>query len=334
MSTYSHSRAGRESTSAASSTSKASNSGESFESEDYHEDWSKTTHEKDSWANRERRRSNKFSKIDRDIAIQDYERKVRSREGRRGSSVLGIFRPGVDKDGNPLILSDDHHDEDVEIKLDEDGKVLPLSPSITIAFAKPDERRLSLLSENSDKRRGSVLSLWKAGKDSRGKDQIHSGHGDGEDDDHDWEVLTDDDASSPASPRLDDRGVFHEIAIGEPVEPVVLEASPRLDDRGVFHELAIGEPLEQVLSTTSDDKGPQERERHGSILSIWSNRKSRDGKNVILSGFEPDLAVEEPTPDEKVVIPAKRGHEKTGSILSMWSDEKSGFDEDRKGKKV
>ena len=234
---------------------------EAFE-EDPFEDWTKTTHEKDSWANRERRRSNKFAKIDSDMALQQYER---SRSGRRASSALGIFSQGIDKNGNAIVLSDhvnDHEDFELPVELDKDGKKL-LSPSIAIAFARPDDRRLSMSSQNSDKRRGSILSLWKTGKDKDGKDHIHSGH-EGED----WaDAVSNTSESAPASPRVDNRG-----------------------------------------------------DRRGSILSIWSQGKDKEGKIVIHSGEEHEGDINPPL--EKPESPKMRGQERRGSILSMWSEEK------------
>lgn len=298
------------------SASVTSDSGNS--DENHYEDWSKITPEKDSWAYRERRRSNKFSKIDSDVALQSYER---SRSGRRASSALGIFSQGVDSNGNPIILSDDRHEE-FEIPAEQEKKLL--SPSIAIAFSRPDDRRLSMSSQNSDKRRGSILSLWKTGKDKDGKDQIHSGH-EGED----WgDAVSTTSESVPSSPRLDDRGdrrgsilsiwkqgkdrdgniVIHS---GEEHDPILVP----LDENGQLSELA-----------TSKKEVP-EKERHGSILSIWTQGKDKGGKTVIHSGEEHDGVIEPPV--EKVESPKLRGQERRGSILSMWTEEKGRDTQDK-----
>jgi len=305
------------------STAISSGSGSVLSEEDPYEDWTKTTSEKDSWATRERRRSNKFAKIDSDMALQQYER---SRSGRRASSALGIFSEGVDSNGNPIIKSDDHH-EDFELPVEVDKEVNKkfLSPSISIAFSRPDERRLSMSSENSDKRRGSILSLWKTGKDKAGNDQVHSGH-EGED----WvDAVSNTSGSVPASPRLDDRGDRRGSILS------IWKQGKDRDGHTVIHsgeehdEIIIpldenGQPLE---ATAANVKDIQERERHGSILSIWTQGKDKEGKTVIHSGEEHDGEIALPL--EKVESPKLRGQERRGSILSMWTEEKGRDTQDK-----
>jgi hypothetical protein len=304
--------------------STAVSSGSGISEEDPFEDWTKTTHERDSWANRERRRSNKFAKIDSDMALQRYER---SRSGRRASSALGIFSEGVDKNGIPIIKSDDQHDDfELPVEVDkETGNKRLLSPSISVAFSRPDERRLSMSSQNSDKRRGSILSLWKTGKDKQGNEIVNSGN-EGED----WaEAVSNTSGSVPNSPRLDDRGdrrgsilsiwkqgkdrfghtVIHS---GEEHDEIIIP----LDEKG--------QPLE---ATAANVKEVQPRERHGSILSIWTQGKDKDGKTVIHSGEEHDGEIAPPV--EKPESPM-RGQERRGSILSMWQTEDKGRDTQEK----
>lgn len=305
--------------------STAVSSGSGISEENPFEDWTKTTSEKDSWANRERRRSNKFSKIDSDMALQRYER---SRSGRRASSALGIFSEGFDSNGNPIIKSDDHH-EDFEIPaavgMDGAGNKKLLSPSISIAFSRPDDRRLSMSSQNSDKRRGSILSLWKTGKDKAGNDQVHSGH-EGED----WgDAVSNTSGSAPNSPRLDNRGDRRGSILS------IWKQGKDRDGHTVIHsgeehdEIIIpldenGEPLE---ATATNVEKVQERERHGSILSIWTQGKDKDGKTVIHSGEEHDGEIALPV--EKVDSPRMRGQERRGSILSMWTEEKGRDTQDK-----
>lgn len=278
--------------------------------EDTYEDWTKTTHEKDSWANRERRRSNKFAKIDSDMVRQQHER---SRSGRRASSALGIFSQGVDSNGNPIILSDENHEE-FELPLDIDRKLL--SPSISIAFSRPDDRRLSMSSQNSDKRRGSILSLWKTGKDKDGRDHIHSGH-EGED----WgDAVSTTSATPPASPRLlEERGDRRGSILS------IWRQGKDRDGKTVIHS---GEEHDEIIVPLDDNGEPipapikeiPERERVGSILSIWSQGKDKDGKTVIHSGEEHDGVIELPV--EKLEVPKNRGQERRGSMLSMWTEDK------------
>lgn len=300
------------------------------ESIDHSEDWTKTTHEKDSWATRERRRSNKFAKIDHDVAQQRYER---SRSGRRASSALGIFSQGVDSEGNPIIRSGDEKFEVFEMPLgqgqttmvDKDGKRISNTPSIAIAFAKPDERRLSMSSQNNDRRRGSILSLWKAGKDKDGNDHIHSGH-EGED----WvDAISQTSGSAPNSPRLlddintrgdrrgsilsiwkqgTDRDGHTVIHSGEEHDEIIIP----LDEHGA--------PIELPAAKDKDAQAEKE-ERMGSILSIWSQGKDKEGKTVIHSGEEHDGALEVPA-EKTLESPKMRGQERRGSVLSMWSEDK------------
>lgn len=280
--------------------------------EDPYEDWTKTTHEKDSWANRERRRSNKFSKIDSDMALQQYER---SRSGRRASSALGIFSQGVDKNGNSIILSDENHEEfELPIEVDKDGRKM-LSPSIAVAFSRPDDRRLSMSSQNSDKRRGSILSLWKTGKDKDGRDHIHSGH-EGED----WgDAVSTTSGTPPASPRMtDDRGDRRGSILS------IWKQGKDRDGKTVIHS---GEEHDEIIIPLDENGQPivvekkeiPERERVGSILSIWSQGKDKDGKIVIHSGEEHEGPIEIPV--EKVESPKIRGQERRGSVLSMWTED-------------
>lgn len=303
--------------------STAVSSGSGVDEDDPYEDWTKTTHEKDSWANRERRRSNKFAKIDSDMALQQYER---SRSGRRASSALGIFSQGVDGNGNPIIMSDEHH-EDFELPPVEGEGVNKrlLSPSIAIAFSRPDDRRLSMSSQNSDKRRGSILSLWKTGRDKDGNDHVHSGH-EGED----WgDAVSNTSGSVPASPRLDDRGdrrgsILSIWKQGKDREGRTVIHSGEEHDEIIIPLDENGQPLE---ATPANVKEVQERERHGSILSIWSQGKDKDGRTVIHSGDEHDGEIVIPV--EKLDSPKMRGQERRGSILSMWTEEKERDTQDK-----
>ena len=267
------------------------------------------------------------------MAIQQH---ARSRSGRRASSALGIFSEGVDKNGNPIIKSDDQH-EDFELPVAEvvngngTGAKL-LSPSIAIAFSRPDERRLSMSSQNSDKRRrGSILSLWKTGRDREGNETVHAGghdHGDveeGEGEGADWaDAVSNTSGSAPGSPRLavdtrgDRRGSILSIwKQGKDRDGHTVIHSGEEHDEIVIPLDADGQPLE---ATPANVREVQERERHGSILSIWAQGKDKEGRTVIHSGEEHDGEIALPV--EKVESPKMRGQERRGSILSMWTEER------------
>lgn len=115
----------------------------------YEQDWNTTTHERDSWATRERRRSTPFANLSNTAFIgTNHEVK----HGRSGSST----RP---RKGSVLSIWSDPNGDD-----------------------EPDDilvRVSSRKSEGSPRegRRGSVLSLFSRRKNEDGKDIIHSdGH--------------------------------------------------------------------------------------------------------------------------------------------------------------
>ena len=202
------------------------------------------------------------------------------------------------------------------IEAEKDSKKT-LSPSITIAFPRPDERRLSVSSQSSDKRRGSILSLWKHGKDKDGNHHLHSGH-EGED----WDAVSATSGTPPASPRLtDDRGDRRGSILS------IWRQGKDREGRTVMHsgeehdEIIV--PLDvngQPMVVEKKEKEVPERERVGSILSIWSQGKDKDGKTVIHSGEEHEGPIEVPV--EKVESPKPRGQDRRGSVLSMWSEDK------------
>ena len=170
-------------------------------------------------------------------------------------------------------------------------------------------------SQNSDKRRGSILSLWKTGKDKDGRDHVHSGH-EGED----WvEAISTTSGSVPSSPRLDDRGdrrgsILSIWKQGKDRDGHTVIHSGEEHDEVIVPLDESGEPLQATIS-----KEVPQRERVGSILSIWSQGKDKEGKTVIHSGEEHDGVIELPV--EKVESPKMRGQERRGSMLSMWTED-------------
>lgn len=126
------------------------------------QDWSKVTADKDTWAHQERRRMSGWSNTD----VANYKHM----EGRRGS-VLSMWAPGKDKDGNDVLYHNDDKDKSgsaIDDNRSESGRsqngnsLMPGSPKGS------NSRRAS--SNQGSERRGSILSLWKGGKDKHGND--------------------------------------------------------------------------------------------------------------------------------------------------------------------
>lgn len=265
------------------------------------------------------------------MAIQSSEKQARSR--RTPSTVLGIFQEGLDNRGKPSILSDDHHD-DIEV----DEELLNEADSRkSITF---DERRLSMSVPNDDKRLGSILSLWKSGKDKDGNDHIHAGH-EGDDWDTTTAVSVNDSLpeSVPTSPSLgsreardDRRGSILSIwkqGKDRSGNAVIHSGEAHDPDMEVSDD---GAPLEKVVSSTSSKgKSREGSERHGSILSIWSQGKDKNGNAMILSGEQPDEVV--PVPVE-IKVESPRGQERRGSILSLWTEGRERDEYERPGKVI
>ncbi|KAJ8068019.1 hypothetical protein OCU04_003597 [Sclerotinia nivalis] len=117
--------------------------------DDYEQDWKTVTHERDSWATRERRRSTPFANLSNAAFMGSHHE---AKHGRSGSSTQT-------RKGSILsVWSDPNGDEE------------------------PDDLLVRVSSRKSedtprDGRRGSVLSLFSRKKDENGRDIIHSdGH--------------------------------------------------------------------------------------------------------------------------------------------------------------
>jgi hypothetical protein len=147
------------------STSSTDNSGGSSQAHEvFEQDWTTTTADKDTWAARERRRSNIFNghtetypsivqaKPSSPSSPSFLETSPRERRG----SILSLWVAGKDKDGQAVLHSDDHGDWVEEVK--EADKLKDVSETKEEAY-----------------RKGSILSLWKKGKDENGKNIILSG---------------------------------------------------------------------------------------------------------------------------------------------------------------
>ena len=94
--------------------------------------------------------------------------------GRRGS-VLSMWAPGKDANGKDVLLHNDEHEDAISDSGRSDGTSGPRRDSglvgnrDTLMPGSPRDsvRRSSNLSEP---RRGSILSMWKGGKDAKGND--------------------------------------------------------------------------------------------------------------------------------------------------------------------
>jgi len=161
-------------------SAKSGHSGEDPEAdsdEEHPQDWTIQTDEKDSWANRERRRSSIWSKTDHNTPFAAVDH-----EGRRGS-VLSIWSAGKDKKGRNILKHNDDtykdggDDNDYAIS---DGLPSPppsetrkasIAPAPNSPGLYPHSRRSTndrKLSKGSTDRRPSILGMWSTGKDEHG----------------------------------------------------------------------------------------------------------------------------------------------------------------------
>jgi len=143
---------------------------------DHKQDWSKSVSDRDTWAHQERRRLSGWSNTDVATAKQ--------MAGRRGS-VLSMWAPGKDAQGNDVLLHNDEHGGvdavvDAEPSSRNSDILVPSSPPSINGknSGSLDIRRASNNSSDAG-RRGSILSMWKGSKDKHGNDII--GH-----DDEEW----------------------------------------------------------------------------------------------------------------------------------------------------
>ncbi len=90
------------------------------EDPEHKQDWTLTTDEKDSWANRERRRSSVWGKLelvpDTHKASTSPKQKsfvAAGQQPRRGS-ILSMWQGGKDKNGKDILAHDDHDASDEE----------------------------------------------------------------------------------------------------------------------------------------------------------------------------------------------------------------------------
>jgi len=156
--------------SSTSSTTSTENSGSTTNHphEAFEQDWSTITADHDTWAARERRRSNAFNKIDSYPTITQKASSVGSAgsptspsflavnpRGERRGSILSLWAAGTDSTGQAILHSDDHGDWVEEVQAN----------------------KLQDISETKEQaqKRGSILSMWKKGKDENGRNIILSG---------------------------------------------------------------------------------------------------------------------------------------------------------------
>ncbi|KAE9365139.1 hypothetical protein N431DRAFT_430658 [Stipitochalara longipes BDJ] len=142
------------------------------EDREHKQDWTIVTDEKDSWANRERRRSSVWAKLELVPATTVNAATAVSSSPKKGSfgsqgaprrgSILSMWAGGKDKNGKDILMHDDHSESEEE---NEEAVGSPRSEEVVV------ERE----------RRGSVLSMWKKGKDEHGNNVIIH-------DDEEWKV--------------------------------------------------------------------------------------------------------------------------------------------------
>jgi hypothetical protein len=128
------------------------------------QDWTIITDEKDTWANRERRRSSVWAKLE----VPKSPTSPTNVKNRRGS-ILSVWSAGKDKHGKDVLIHDGSESDS------EKEEEVPL------------EKTMSATSDGSQgkqnprtDRRGSILSLWSQGKDASGRNVILH-------DDDEWE---------------------------------------------------------------------------------------------------------------------------------------------------
>ena len=121
------------------------------EDREHKQDWSIVTDEKDSWANRERRRNSVFGKAE--LIPASTSPKSPAAAGPRRGSILSMWAGGKDRNGKHILRhNDDHSDEEEESSVGSPTETMNNGQKVT------EERE----------RRGSILSMWTKGKDKRG----------------------------------------------------------------------------------------------------------------------------------------------------------------------
>ncbi|KAN0089198.1 hypothetical protein V8E51_019458 [Hyaloscypha variabilis] len=146
------------------------------EDREHKQDWTIVTDEKDSWANRERRRSSVWAKLElvpaptvHSAAATTSPTNKKGSFGSQGAprrgSILSMWQGGKDKNGKDILVHDDHSEGE-----DED---------VVVGSPKSEEGEKVGVVERE--RRGSILSIWKKGKDEHGNAvMVH--------DDEEWKV--------------------------------------------------------------------------------------------------------------------------------------------------
>lgn len=77
----------------------------------------------------------------------------------RKGSILSMWEGGKDKQGRDILAHDDHHSDEEE----EDGNV---------SVGSPASEESEKLAAQERERRGSILSVWRKGKDEHGNHAI------------------------------------------------------------------------------------------------------------------------------------------------------------------
>jgi len=126
------------------------------EDREHKQDWTITTDEKDSWAEREKRKSSVWGKLELVPSATSPKKKnfmTAGGQARRGS-ILSMWEGGKDKDGRDILAHDDHSDDEEEE---------------SVSASSPGSEELPVAEKE---RRGSILSVWRKGKDEHGNHAI------------------------------------------------------------------------------------------------------------------------------------------------------------------
>jgi len=165
-----------------------STSSDASDGEGHYQDWTRTTAEKDSWANRERRRSSIFSKVDNYPAATYNSSiphsttnvmpssptlaKAPSPTSDRRGSILSLWTHGKDENGRGVLHSGDGNVEawDGEVVVVEEEE---LKRTVSAESAGKKRRNSKV---QPQERRGSILSMWSQAKDKDGNWVIDTDH--------------------------------------------------------------------------------------------------------------------------------------------------------------
>jgi len=198
---------------------------------------------------------------------------------RRGS-ILSLWRFGKDRQGRDVLHSGDGNVEAWGEGRMEGGVENKVGEEKTV-------------SEEKKERRGSILGLWRFGKDKNGRDVLHSGDGNVEE----WGKEKEMGGEEPERKSSVDSRASEKEARGQERNGSILGLWRNGKDKNgsdVMHsgdgnvEDWGGEDLERRVSVVSTGSGKEGRgqERRGSILGLWGSGVDKQGNHVMHDGME------------------------------------------------